>query len=230
MIVTVLTSATDSLLSSVADVKDAIGLTDNVDDKTLERFIGRASRQITRFLGRELGVQRYQALVPGYGGPNLQLPAYPVRQILRAFDGTDTGTAAALSSTDYRLDAVRGLLNRDAGWAWTAQQHDGIALVDPEPGTETPRYLVEFSAGYILPTGKDSGSTWDGTTDTGPTLDADIQDACIALTRSLYLSRDRMPGVQSERVGDLSMTYGPDPVGGMPQSVRDLLAPLRSLV
>lgn len=229
MIVTVLTSATSDKLTTVADVKDAMDLTDNAADQTLDRFIGRASRRIQRYIGRELGVQQYQAVMESYGGINLQLPAYPVRAILRIFDGTDTGTATAISSTEYRLDAKLGLLNRDIyGWPWSWTQRQDIVLYEPEPGREYKRYLVEFSAGYILPGGKDSGSTWDGTTATGPTLDADIQDACIELTRSLYLSRDRQPGVQSERVGDLSITYttGAD---DLPASVLEIIKPLRSL-
>ena len=228
MIVTVLTSATSDKLTTVADVKDAMDITDNAADQTLERFIGRASRRIQRYIGRDLGVQRYQAIMESYGGINLQLPAYPVRAVLRLFDGTDTGTATSISSTEYRLDAKLGQLNKDEGWPWTWQQHQDIALLEPEPGREYKRYLVEFSAGYILPSGRDSGSTWDGTTATGPTLDADIQDACIELTRSLYLSRDRQPGVQSERVGDLSISYS-GTVDDLPASVLDIIKPLRSL-
>lgn len=228
MIVTVLTSATSDKLTTVADVKDAMGLTDNAADQTLERMIGRASRRIQRYLGRDLGAQRYQAIMESYGGINLQLPAYPVRSVLRLFDGTDTGTATEMTSTEYRLDAKLGQLNRDEGWPWTWSQREGIAFLEPEPGREYKRYLVEFSAGHILPSGKDSGSTWDGTTSTGVTLDADIQDACIELTRSLYLSRDRQPGVQSERVGDLSITYSTG-VDDLPASVLEIIKPLRSL-
>jgi hypothetical protein len=228
MIVTILTSATDDKLTTVADVKDALDLTDNAADNTLERFIGRASRRIQRFLGRELGVQRYQAVMPAYGGVRLQLPAYPVREILRFYDGTDTGSAAEILSTEYRLDRERGQLNRDEGWPWTWQQGPSITELEPEPGKEYPHYLVEFSAGYLLLGGKDSGSTWDGTTSTGVTLPADYQDACIEMARSMYLSRDRQVGVQSERVGDLSITYSAD-AGDMPKSVLEILAPLRSL-
>lgn len=227
MIVTVMTSATGDMLATVADVKDALDLTDNAADKTLERFIGRASRRIARYLGRDLSLQKYQAVMPAYGGVNLLLPKYPVRSISRVFDGTDTGTATELSSTEYRLDADRGLLNRDEGWEWTYQTGRTISS-EPLPGEEYKNWLVEFSAGYILPAGKDSGSTWDGTTATGPTLDADVQDACIEMVRNMWLSKDREPGVISEKVGDLSITYGPGE-SGIPESIKDILAPLRSL-
>ena len=226
MIVTVLTSATGELLASLADIKDALELTDNVQDRTLERFARRASRQIERYLGRTLGRQKYEAVAEAYGGVVLQLPAYPVRHVFRVFDGTDTGSATELTSTEYRLDAARGQLNRDEGFPWTWQRHEGIAF-EPEPGLEAKGWLVEFSAGYILPDG--ASTTWDGTTATGPTLDADVSDACIELVRQMYLSRDRDPNVQSERVGDLSITYGAG-AGALPPTVLDLLAPLRSVI
>lgn len=227
-ITTVLTSATGVMLASLADVKDAIGITDNQYDETLTRFITRASRRIETHVGRSLAVQRYQTVLPAYGRKRLMLSAYPVRAILRMFDGTDTGEATAYTATDYHLNTEVGSIERDEGWSWTLQTKPDV-IPFPEPGQEYGQYLVEFSAGYILPAGKDSGSTWDGTTSTGPTIPSDIEDACIQLVKSQWHSRKREDGLVSKTVGDLSLTWESQK-GELPDSVMAMLAPYRSVL
>ena len=227
-ITTVLTSATGVMLASLADVKDALDITDNQYDETLGRFIVRASQRIETHIGRTLGVQRYQSVLPAYGRKRLMLSAYPVRSVLRMFDGTDTGTASELTSTDYHLNAEVGTIERDEGWSWTLQTKADV-IPFPEPGQEYGRYLVEFSAGYILPAGKDSGSTWDGTTSTGITLDGTIEDACIEFVKSKWHSRKREAGLISKKVGDISLTWESQK-GELPESVLAMLAPYRSVM
>lgn len=227
-ITTVMVSATGTMLASLADVKDAIGITDNQFDETLTRFISRASRRIATHIRPTLGVWKYQTVLPAYGRKRLMLPAYPIRAILRMFDGTDTGTANELTSTDYHLNAEIGAIERDEGWSWTMQTKPDV-ISFPEPGQEYGRYLVEFGAGYLLPSGKDSGSTWDGTTSTGQTLDGDIEEACIQLVRSQWQSRKREEGLISKKVGDISLTWESQS-GELPNSVLAMLAPYRSVL
>ena len=227
-ITTVLTSATGVMLASLADVKDALDITDNKHDETLTRFISRASQRIESHVGRPLGLQRYQTVLPAYGRKRLMLSAYPVRAILRMFDGTDTGTASVLTATEYHLNAEIGSIERDEGWSWTLQTKADV-IPFPEPGQEYGNYLVEFSAGYILPLGKDSGSTWDGTTSTGPTLAGDLEEACIQLVRSQWHSRKREEGLLSKKVGDISLTWE-SRTGELPHSVLAALAPYRSVL
>lgn len=225
MNLTVCASATDDALASLEDIKDALGITDSLHNETLRRFIRRASRRIESHLGRTLGVQVYQAVLPAYGRRRLRLPSYPVRAILRAYDGTDTGTAAELQSTEYTLDKEAGFIERNEGFAWTYQTRREVVPF-PEPGQEYGNYLVEFSAGYILPAGKDS--TEDGTTTTGVTLDQDLQDACIALVRNAWHSRSQASNVSSKRVGEISITYA-DNSRELPADVLAILSPYRSV-
>lgn len=227
MLLTVLTSATGEMLVSLADVKEAMDVTDAAYDESLTRFIRRASSRIETYVGRPLLDQVYRAAVPSYGTAVLQLPRYPIRSVLRVFDGTDTGTGTELSSTEYRVILDKGQLYKDSGWAWTYVTRPDVAPF-PEPGMEYPRWMVEWSAGYVPAGGKDTGSTEDGTTSTGCTVPMDMQDAAITLTRDLWFGRAQQSNVVSKRVGDLSITYG-QPAGVVSDEVAAMLQPYRSL-
>ncbi len=228
MLLTTCSSATSDLLVSLADVKEAMNLTDEAYDQTLTRMIRRASSRIETYCGRPLLSQVYQAALPSYGSPILQLPRYPVRSVLRVFDGTDTGTGTELSSTDYRVKAEVGQLYRDQGFAWTYVMDHDVAPY-PEPGKEYTRWMVEFSAGYVPAGGKDSGSTGDGTTSTSCTVPMDLQEAAISLTRNMWMGRTRDSSVTSKRVGELAVTYGDQSGGIVSTEIAELLAPYRSL-
>lgn len=228
MLLTVCSSATGDLLVALADVKDALAITDAQHDETLTRFIRRSSSRIETYIGRPLFDQVYQVALPSYGGPILQLPHHPVRSVLRVFDGTDTGTGSKeLSSTEYVVNLDRGQLWRSEGWSWTYTAQAEVAPF-PIPNAEYPRWLVEFSAGYVPANGKDSGSTQDGTTTTGTTVPLDIQEAAISLTRSTWYARTRESGIRSKSVGELSISYAAQ-TGSMPDDVLAILAPYRSI-
>jgi hypothetical protein len=227
MTLTVKSTATGDTLVSLADLKDALDITDAQHDESLTRFVRRASSRIETYIGRPLFDQVYLAALPSYGGPILQLPRHPVRSVLRVFDGTDTGTATELTSTDYTVDHARGQLVRNAGWPWTYTAYTDVAPF-PEPNQEYPRWLVEFSAGYVPSAGKNACSTGDGTTTTGTTVPFDLQDATISLTRSLWYARTREAGVTSKSVGELSVSYAQQ-TGLVPDDVAAMLAPYRSI-
>lgn len=228
MLLTVCSSATGDLLVSIADLRDALDITDAAYDESLTRFVRRASSRIESYVGRSLFSQVYQVALPAYGGAILQLPRYPVRAILRIFDGTSTDTAAELSATDYRVDYERGHVYKETGFPWTYTSFPDVAPF-PEPGQEYPNWLVEFSAGYVPAGGKNACSTGDGTTATGCTVPYDLQDAAITLTRSLWFGRTREPGVASKSVGELSVSYTAQH-GSVPNDVAAILQPYRSVI
>lgn len=223
---TTVTTATDDRLAALADVKDALDITDGKFDQTLERMIRRASRRIESHLQRPLLMQTYHVVMPGYGRDALRLPHYPVRGVLGVFDGTDTGSAAELLATEYRLDKEAGLLSRDEGFDWTFDTNSDV-IIWPEPGQETPRWLVRFSAGYVGPSG--TSNTGNGASSTGVTLPQDIQDACISLVRTMFFNRKQADNVTSKRVGEISISYGQQ-TGGLPDDVLAALSPYRSNV
>lgn len=229
-IVTLLSSATSDLLVPVEDVKEVLQLTDNAYDEELKRIIRRASARINAYCGYELTVQRYRVQTPSYGSTILQLPHRNLRTVLNVLDGLTTDDATALTATEYRADLQRGQLQKDEGWPWTSQQWEGLAR-QPEAGQEYLRWTIDYSAGFIPGGGKTS--TWDGSTSTGPTLPADISDACLLLVKDAWERRTRTGDVQSERVGELSITYrdgASDRFGGLPGEVADILRPYRSII
>jgi len=228
--ITVTQASTSDWLVSVADIKEVLDITDSAYDTMIERLLSRATARIQNYCGKHLLVQRYDVRTPSYGSVNLYLPHRFIRTLFAVRDSSSTGQTA-LSSTGYSLDANKGLLYRDEGWEWSAQFNANSIVSDPVVGAEYRRWYLDYSAGFIPSGGKDS--TWDGTTDTGQTVPADLQEAAIGLVARSWRSRLRDPDVASERVGELSITYRDSNAVrgsvGIPEDIADLLRPYRSI-
>lgn len=228
--ITVTTTSTSELLVSVADVKEILDITDSAYDSMIERMLGRATARIQNYCGKPLLLQRYEVRLPSYGSVNLSLPHRFIRTLFAVRDSSSTGQDA-LASTGYGLDMNKGILYREGGWEWSSQFTANSIVSDPSVGSEYRRWYLDYSAGFIPPSGKDS--TWDGTTNTGPTVPADIQEAAIALVGRSWRTRSRDQDIVSERVGELSVTYRDTQKSqgsmGIPEDVADLLQPYRSL-
>ena len=220
----VCSSATGEDLTTRANLKDELGLTDNADDAILDRLITRASAWAADRLGTYPFRQVYRETVAAYGRRHLMLSRHPIRNVTSVYSGTDTGTATEVKSTEYRrADDEAGLLSRDQGWAWTARSADQLSAI-PLPGMEEHRYLVDYEAGWTFGT----TSTLGGTTSTGRTLPQAIEQAVLLKARSWYLRRKGDPSVKSQSIGDLSITYR-DEGGQMDDEAEALLGPYRRL-
>lgn len=215
MAVTVITPASSKQLTTVARVKDDLGISGSTDDTVLGRMIDRASRRIVSYCNREFAQETISETVKAYGGHNLLMSRAPIVSVTSiAYDGT------TIPATDYELaEPGAGLIYSPYGWQDTAQRYNGASLI---PATESRRnlYTVVYVAGYILP-------SMVGTVD----LPADIEEACIELTRAFFSGRKTDPGIQSEQVPDVySVTYRDTSGGdGMPSQIADLLAPYRRI-
>lgn len=95
-------------------------------------------------------------------------------------------------SGSFVIESENGMLFRRSGWPC------GSRLID-----------VEYLAGYILPSDEAGAPE--------ATLPENIQLACIMFAQMLL----RSPGVKSERVGDISVTY--DDSKGLPDVVKALI-------
>ncbi|WP_301171036.1 phage head-tail connector protein [Brevibacillus nitrificans] len=95
--------------------------------------------------------------------------------------------------TDYQVDPERGMLFRQDGWQ-----------------AEERKITVSYTGGYVLPS--------DATAENPQTLPESLELACILFCQTLM----RTPGVTSERVGDLAVTYGNEGEG-LPTAVRSLV-------
>ena len=205
----------------------------------LGTLVRRASAWAERYLGRgPLLLQVYSETLAGAGDNALTLSRRPVMSVLRLFDATSTGTATEFCSTDYRVeDAEAGFLGRDAGFAWTAQfAHAetcfslGLAR-SPLPGRLERPWLCEYAAGWVPIGGVTTSSPVystagpNGTTTTGRTLPEDIEQAVVLKAAEWWNGRG---GVESERVGDLGVTYRAPSADALGPA-ESLLEPYRSL-
>ena len=215
--------------------------TANVDSTQQITYLGtlirRASAWAERYVQRPLGLQVYSETLPAAGDNVLMLSRRPVVAVLRMFDATATGSATEFCSTDYRVeDAEAGFLGRDAGFAWTAQRaysagDFNLGLTSAVlPGRVERPWLVEYAAGYVpiggVTTSSENWSTAgpNGATTTGRTLPDDVEQAVILKVKEWW---EGVSGVESERVGDLAVSYAR---GEGPSPAEALLAPYRSLL
>lgn len=230
------TSTDGELLSTGASLRSVLGATSttNADLFAYQTdLVKRASRWLEgpRGLGYPCQVQTYLETVPAFGGQTLLLSRTPIRTILRFFDSTASCDATELCSTDYRIeDADAGLLSRDLGWSWTAgeQYYLGKTIV---PNSELKPWMVEYVAGWTyngLTTDSENYSTGGvgGSTSTGRTFPDDLEQA-VLLKAAEWARSGAGSGVQSESVGDLSVTYAS--AGNYRSEATDLIRPYRRM-
>lgn len=193
----------------------------------LDALITRASQWAETFVGYPLTVQIYGETVPGYGGRTLRLSRTPIRGLARVFNSTSTSSATDYSTQVRIEDADAGLLSLDAGFPWTPMVEQHLAE-HPVAGQESRPWFVTYEAGYCL---DGIVSTEGGTTSTGRTLPADIEQAVIGKGTGY---REGTDNVVSKRVGDLSITYASgSEAGNIPGgagAAEILLAPYRRVV
>lgn len=214
MSLSVCSSSTDDVFTTTAYVKALLGTTATSDDATISSLIRAASRWAENYVGYPLSVQSYSETVPGRGRRRLLLERTPLRAVARVYEGTDTGTAEQLDSSDFVIDSAEaGFLARDRGFGWTAPLmgrmfESAIPMsLTPLAGQETRPWLVDYVAGYTyggIDTGSTMWSTEKGTTSTGRTLPEDIEHA-VALKAIAYYEGD--DEVVSEQLGDLRVQY-----------------------
>lgn len=212
---TVCCTSTSPNLTTLDAVKDLLGVIGSTDDEVLTDLLGRASAAVEAYLGYPLRVQTYQETVAAYDRPTLMLSRTPIVSVSRLFYGTDTGTAAELTSTQFRVeDADAGLVARVApyySFTWTAPIATYMADY-VRAGSEYRPWLIEYAAGYRALAGT---STAAGTTSTGIDLPGFYAQATIETVKSWYLQRSQDSNLQSVKIGGLSMTLRAADEGGL---------------
>lgn len=226
-LVTVTTPASRTRLSSVANGRIEIGVSDASQDAWLGAAIDRASGIIARYTGRVWGVEAVSEVFrfgwePGvgpasqtvapYGTPlNIQRRPLTLSRIpvlsSPVVAVTENGTALTLG-TDFEIDAAAGLAYRlrggNRGW-W------GV-----------PTITVAYSAGYVLPE------------DPSPTLPAEVEGVCLTLVRQAWDMKSRGARVvmdQAEGVGQVRYAdRGTDAAMMLDAGLQAILAPFRAPV
>ena len=220
MALTVVTAATARDLTTVSAVKLDLDNTEEKDDKLIAEMIRRASAAIDTYLSpRELRRQTYSETVSGSGDLHLRLSQYPIVSVASvALDGSPV--------VDYSIeDAAAGILFRRLGWNDTTLVGWNLTGT-PLPQGQDPRYVVVYTAGFLIPSVKS-----DDVNDQGPRLPSDLERACIELVKEWMAPASRKGGgstITSKKVGDLTITYGDKgQTSELPSQVRMMLDPWR---
>lgn len=200
-------ASTDRDLTTTSAFKSFAGLnTGTSADANLAGLIRAASVWAESYVGRPLTVQSYTELRPAYGRQRLMLTYTPIRAVPQLLDDPDTGSASAISTTEYTVEREAGFLRRPLGWAWTAPTEYNLEA-RPVSGQEQETWRIDYVSGYTyggVDTGSANWSTAAGTTSTGRTLPEDIEQAVLYKADALRTGSDIL---ESEQLGDLQAAY-----------------------
>ncbi|TWB19203.1 head-tail connector protein [Nitrospirillum bahiense] len=198
---TVVTPAAHTRLTTLDAVKVELQLTGTADDSWMADLIDSASATIGRYVNRVLpreGVRETWRL--SHPEPSLLLTRWPLAALTSI-----TEAGIPLDPIQYEVDqygAVWRLDGQDHLQAWACG-----------------KVVANYTAGYLLPE------------DAGRDLPEDIERAAVLLVKSAYFSRTRDPLVKSETVpGVLSTTWavgGAGEDGALPPEVEALLCSYR---
>ena len=218
-------------LTTLATLKDALGITVSTYDDKLKRAINVATGLITRWCGRSFHRESFtDERYPWKGGVRLVLKRAPILTLtsIEFYQST-----TPLDSTLWEIeDATAGIVYLRATIPTFARTRWGIAQ-DGQPGTEPPDMLVTYEAGYVTPEQADTGGAFDGQT---VTLPDEIEQAAIELAAHIYSTPVGFAGgeVQSETLGDASISYradeGTNADKAIPPYIRSKLSPFKAVV
>jgi len=190
-VIEILEPAQDRRLTTLATVKEELKLADSTKESLLQTLINQASAFVERYCNRTFALQKYKETIAAHGSLYLPLSMRPVIAV-------DTVEENGHPITDYVLETPdSGLLYRRVGWGWKPMLN-WVITWQPLPNADIQTYEVVYTAGYILPN------------DTARTLPYDIERACIEIIKGWYVDIEAGRRIQSESIGDYSVTYARD--------------------
>lgn len=197
---TVITPAMNTRLTTVATVKAELGITGSIEDSWIGAVIDRASDTIARWCNRVFAQETVgQVIRLQHPDDALVLARFPVVAVTSV---TVNGTA--LTGDEYEADANTGSLHR----------LDANGDRSPWPAG---KITVTYAAGYVLPG------------DDGRDLPHDIEWATMLLVKTDYFARQRDPCKKTEVIEGMGRDewFGG---GAVIVTVQPLLAPYRQPV
>lgn len=162
-------------LTTKANVKSFLGITDTSADTFLDFYIPYASAVIENYCNRVFGEATYaDEISDGDGSRTLLTRQWPIIAVTSLYDDTGRtwGSASLIATTDYVVDKRLGLIKLDK-----LKFFKGVGNVK-----------VTYSAGYKLP-GVTGGS--------GDLLPGELEDVCIKLMAKAHKDRGSVIGLAS---------------------------------
>ena len=181
MAITVSIEPESNQLTTVQIVRAELGLDETGSiDAILDNMILEASSAIETFCSRKFGKRTITETLPSSINTRLHLKNNPVVTLTSVtYDGT------LVDSADYSMpEPTQGWIYNKSYWKNTYGEY---------------LYSVVYEHGFVLP------SFTSGTRD----LPYDIERACIAVVKNMFLGKDREQDVSSEEIPDVyKVTYG----------------------
>ena len=186
----VVSPPTNRKLTTLKAVKTELEITDTSQDVFLLSLIEEASSMIREYTGREWAQATYIEYVAGGNNFSLVLNNFPIQNIeyVKVY-------GREIDKLYYLVDKEAGILFGSSGWGATFLLMAGFS--SPIPAGIVPTYEVKYTAGYVLL----------GEQGEGEKLPPAIERVCKDLVKVLYFARKRDDAVQSERLGDYSVSY-----------------------
>jgi uncharacterized phiE125 gp8 family phage protein len=168
------------------------------EDTLLEAMINRAGALANRFTGRTLKSAEYVEFYDGTGTSKLMLRRYPVTAVSSIYDDVarDFAAGSLIPTDEIIIDSA------------------GVIQLDPAEGTIFTagrlNIKVTYTAGY-----KDA---------TDNLVPYDLQEAALLIVQHSYKRHyeTQRIGLNSETVGDKTMTYSDDAIPKKAKAVLDL--------
>jgi hypothetical protein len=138
---------TADAMTTLADVKAMLGITDATQDVRLENLINFASAMIAKYCDRVFTRSTYTS--EAYAGTNRQLLVLRQWPVVSVSLVTVGGTT--MPATEYEVksqDQAMGAIYRPNGWNQNTQYATGLTLDTWASGRD---YAVTYIAGYYMP-------------------------------------------------------------------------------
>lgn len=202
MAITVITPASSQKLTTVADVKEVLGITVATDDVLIGKMIDRVSRAIETFTRRFFAQQTISETLSMLDVTQFMLLSrFPIVTVTEIKLLTEV-----IDPTTFSVDEPKqGKIFKKDFWTTTGNRFD---------------YTVTYTHGFVL------SSFGAGT----PDLPLDIEQAAIQAVKEVFQSRQREVSLKGESVPDVyAATYGEGSSAnissGLSSDVKDMLKP-----
>ena len=188
-------------LTTLEALKEELGICadDGSKDPKLKRAIQRASAMIVGRVGRPIARHTVTERLPSTAQRRQWLKVRPVITLTSVKRDGQT-----LDPEGYVLERTKGAVFRQGGWESHRLLGYGVTQYPTHEYSENV-YQFDYQGGYYLPT---FTTALDGAkTALDVDLPADIELAAVAMAKILFHRSERNLEVQSESLGDHSVTY-----------------------
>ena len=194
-----MTTLAANALTTLAEMKAELGITDTASDDALCRGINVASSAIVQFCNRTF--HRETSIVEKVAGANTPTVALS-RTPIRAITTLTENESALTEGDDFEVEnADAGLLRKIYGsWYYYGPSTGGVNF-EPLYGMERPNIEVDYDGGFITPQQEIDNVGW------VRDLPFDVEQAAIITASSLFIGRGRDRSVAAERALSGSVQY-----------------------